>query len=660
MEERLRHQLLDQTHAGNNEDSFALGGLGEPRFQDGVSSSPEDLQSAQLAGSPSNVPPPPPIVHSPSSENHNSNILAGLALDSPLAMVDGSAELALDDAEAAAVDVTRLPEPLLQALVDIFYSSYYPIFPIIQRQSFQQKYDNWLSTSNADDDDGFTFLLYALLAAAASAIPTDHVVFDNPGVQAYKRARLGNMLYSHALSKSSGAVWQRRGMQAINAVIAQGFLCLYLIEAGNVSSAWVMTGQAIRLYQALDIDDSADAAPDLGEIWCPRGNVWWCLYILDCSLSTALSRPLAVDDPEGDLGSCDEEDRSVLGLDEKTDPWFSVIADLHITISHIYRSIRRIRKSPSQSGQMWDKLRSYMKKYDTELEDCYTKKVQPMIKKSSRQAHPLALQTIAASSYHIGLVLLYRTCIERFNSTEPEAFLRCAEAASNCIQTTPQVIATVPASHFVIQQSRAVYASTKVLLHCMRLARNVSFNSKAWADVKAGFEMLRMIKIQWPQIKKYQQLIEEDMQQTQVDFDRHELFHGIFDRYGHVGGGHAGVRGQEGSSSCHREGRARSPPRSSPSSRPSRRGQDSQFSEEQPKRRKLSQAFSHPTSVSAASLGTLPVRSQPNNHETGDHSFNAGDFAIPDLPPLSSSQDSSGENFFGNAMSMEFIDQTVS
>lgn len=438
------------------------------------------------------------------------------------------------------IDITRLEKSITHVLVDLFYHSIYPIFPIIHAHNFRPQYDRWLcgqdlGGSNHKNDNEFSFLLYALLAAAASIIPKEHPIFDQEECRIYKGAELGNLLYLHASILSSDRPYQRNTTSAINTVAAHGILSLYLTESGRVNDAWVTAGHAMRLYQGLDVEDDGDggATSDAGDTFSTRSNIWRCLYILDRSLSTALLKPLAIDDIESDTESFECESNQTSAAEAKTDPWFSVVVDFHVTMGRIYRSVRQIRKSQSsQDPKLRDTLRSYVKNHDAELEKYYTKQVLPRIEITDRQVDSIALQTIAVSSYYIGVVLLYRTFIERLNIAEPEAFLRCAEAASNCIKITPEVIAKVPASHFVIQQSRAIYASVKVLLHCMRLARNPTFTNKAWSDVETGFNMLRDFKIQWPEINKYQSLIEKDIKVTQMDLSKHDILKRIFDQYG--------------------------------------------------------------------------------------------------------------------------------
>ncbi|KAJ6115598.1 hypothetical protein N7523_006015 [Penicillium sp. IBT 18751x] len=448
----------------------------------------------------------PPGIGYGTTKDSSEEPLDGLDDDhEPIASVAGSTTL----------DVTRSGEPILLALIETFYTSIYPIFPIIHRRSFQPQYARWM-------------------AALAASVPSEeHMIFDQPELARYKYLDLPDLLFSHATSLSPRLQYQQNLTSAINVVIAQGLLSLYLTEKGTVNEAWVTTGHAIRLYQGLDVEDNMDAAKSVQDLTSTHGNVWWCLYILDRSLSTALSKPLAIDDCESDIDSNDDEGSSISTLVTKTNSWFSIIAEFHVTMGRIYKSVRRIRRSQApRNAKPKATLRSYVKKHDAELEKYYTKQVLPKINEPSQASGPLVLQTIAVSSYYIGLVLLYRTFIEQFSVAEPEIFLRCTEAASNCIKVTPQVPATVPASHFVIQQSRAIFASAKVLLHCMRLARNPTFTSKALPDVRNGLDLLQHIKIKWPEIKKYQLLTQEDIQMTQRDLQTHDLFQRAFDRYG--------------------------------------------------------------------------------------------------------------------------------
>lgn len=673
MEKMLQQQSSNQ----HNKDSHRtpcspVDQLG-PAVHDGMDPWPrEEVQCAHPTDA-ADVPAP----HSPPKTNENNesnegNLLDGLVLDTPGTLLEDIRASAPPDSEPAGADVTRLPVPLQQALIDIFYCSYYPIFPIIQWRDFQPLYDRWLSARRSDadnrgneddsDDSGFSFLLYALLAVAASAMPAGHAIFNQPELRAYKQEDLGDLLYSHATSKCPSLLYQRHGMNAINSIIALSLLSIYLIESGKVGEAWTVVGNAIRLYQSLDLQDGADiSGADTDPILATRGNVWWCLYILDCSLSTALSKPLSIDTAEHDL--------SMLALEEKTDPWFSVIADFHITIGRIYKSVRQIRKSYYiQDSKMWDMLRTCIEGYNIELENYYTKQVLPRIEEPSQR--PLALQTIAVSSYYIGVVLLHRTYIECFDVAGPETFLHCAEAASNCIRATPQVITTVPPSHFIIQQGRAVYASVKVLLHCMRLARNMNFNSRAWSDVETGFDMLQKITIQWPQIKKYQELTKEDMHQTQIAFTKHELFHGVFNRYGqaagktiHQGDGQPRTTDTTGSpneedssrSATDKGGHGAEPgilstPKSAVSS--SKRCQNWEPNGQQPKRQKLLQdSFlpQSPCSTMSISLNTLSVLREPHDYTTAVSVMGIDDFLLPDFPALPLPAEDLTASFFGDA-----------
>lgn len=643
-------------------------------------SAPSDPRAGHLRGPSTDTavqrPERPPAIHLSMGRSSDEGVVRDSAFDGY-------------NTENTSIDVTQLEESLMQVLIDFFYQFIYPIFPIITQRRFRQLYNLW---SVQDGGPAFTaandfpVLLYAILAVAASVIPKDHAVFAEAGFEVYKWTDLAELLYQHAISLSTGKSCQPSPSAAINTIAAQGLLSLYLIERGKVNDAWVTAGHAIRIYQGFDLEDSVNVASEANEIRLAHTNLWWCLYILDRSLSTALLKPLAIDDAESDIDSCDGEDYSASSAAEKADPWFSVIADFHITMGRIYRSVRLIRKpESSQNIKLKDTLRSYVKRHDAELEKYYTKQVLPKLETPNSEVGPLALRTIAVSSYYIGLVLLYRTFIERFNIAEPEAFLRCAEAASNCIKVTPQVIAHVPASHFVIQQSRAIFASAKVLLHCMRLARNPTFTRKAWSDVESGLNMLREVKIQWPEIKKYQILTEEDMRATQSELSKHDLFYQTFGNFGQK----ARTREDGENTPCvSRTHQSQVPecsfdfqgldhlpwefsndsmnnildtdcPQSSTSFKHSRL--DDPF-QQHSKRRKLSPLPSRRLSPSNdfLALEMLPILRDSSDCPIMDHMITTGDLLLPDISPRQIASEDVSTSFGGDAMLMDSIDQFFS
>jgi hypothetical protein len=99
-----------------------------------------------------------PIYCSPLRESSTHRVRNELALNSLRAEQDNTSPIA----EPTKLDVRRLEEPILDALIELFYSSIYPSFPIIGWHSFQSQYDRWLSAwkdgeSTDEDDTEFYF-----------------------------------------------------------------------------------------------------------------------------------------------------------------------------------------------------------------------------------------------------------------------------------------------------------------------------------------------------------------------------------------------------------------------------------------------------------------------------------------------------------------------
>ncbi|KAH8803679.1 hypothetical protein F5884DRAFT_511525 [Xylogone sp. PMI_703] len=423
--------------------------------------------------------------------------------------------------------VRNLPDSLARALIDLFYKTIFPMFPIISEYDFRRQYANY-DTSSRDQKTGLSFLLPALLAVSAPLLQPSHPIFDELGNQPYQSLDLGSIFYSLAIEErfgnpTSGPV-DDDSRRSMNIVIAQGLLSLYLVEKGNANDAWVTVGHAVRLYHALNLEDTTEVRTDYN-------NLRWCLYTLDCSLSTVLLKPLAMDEVEYDADMSTSAER-VSGEVPDTEQWFPVITNVHITLGRVYRAIRPLRsRDKLRSLKSNDALKSSIQKHDSELENYFTEQVLPKIKSTPSWSKAIGLQNIAISSYHVGLVLLYGRFIQSSEIATAEAYLRCAEAASNCINFAPNLIATVPTSHFVIQQYRALYVSMNVLLYCMRFSRHVSFTAHAWPDLERGLEVLRNQKIQWPEIEKYRLLTEEKMERTRVELNQHELVRSVFDDY---------------------------------------------------------------------------------------------------------------------------------
>lgn len=425
-------------------------------------------------------------------------------------------------------DARSFPDEPRALLIDHFFRTIYPIFPIIEEDDFRSQLNGAYSFSEESNHE-LAFVLYAILAAAASDLKSNDPIWTDPRMQPYESTNLGHLFYSYASTKLPLALSNTKPV--INSVIGHGLLGLCLSESGKAYEAWVTTGHAIRLYQGLDT--STDYIKDNTAKKTPKGrdNLWWCLYILDRSLSTVLLKPLAIDDEE-----CDVEEEGNPSTPHKhphMDFWFSVIVDFHILIGRIYKLGRAIRKSTrSSKPDTEEKLRAYVRRLDKELEDYFTQEVVPRIQESPSSPKAATLQLVAISSYYTGIILLHRAFLETYSSAEPEMLLRCAEAASACIKFTPRLLDAVPASHFLIQQLRAHFAGSKVLLRCVRLASNPSFATKALCDVDAGMAILGDAKVVWPEAKDYEKLIREELLSTKAELERQQTINKVFETFG--------------------------------------------------------------------------------------------------------------------------------
>ncbi|KOC13108.1 hypothetical protein AFLA70_730g000310 [Aspergillus flavus AF70] len=433
----------------------------------------------------------------------------------------------LGDGRESARSLTHLkpiPDEVRTLLVGHYFRVIHPIFPIIPEKDFREQLRR-SGLGHDDDNSQLSFVMNALLAVAVSGLKSTHPISEDPCLRAYDLANLGHLFYSNATREI--LLFQSKEKLGLNSIIGHGLLSLYLAETGKAYEAWVTTGHAIRLYQGLDLSDDLIPSQDPH---MQRG-LWWCLYVLDRSLSTALLKPLAIDDTE--YGLEDKFKAPTRDTDSETDFWFSVIVDFHIIMGRIYKTVRYIRKAARNSTpNLEDKIQADVRRHDAELGNYFTEKVLPWIKESPQDFEAIALQTVALSSYYASLILLHRVFLEKYTVAEPAMFLRCAEAASGCIKLTPRLIATVPGSHFLIQHGRALFASAKVLLHCIRLTWNPIFTAKALNDLEAAVGMLRNLSIQWPEIETYQTLVQEELKSIKAEFERRDKLSEALGRFG--------------------------------------------------------------------------------------------------------------------------------
>lgn len=171
--EKHRESLISSEHPGaspaeGHGDNSGFSWSPAPAPGGALSEPPEALRASSTHAA-SQTAESIPVYHPPVTDDNTTEVLHAVILDG----LDNHHDQNTFMAEPTTLDIIRLEEPLLLALIEAFYTSIYPIFPIIHRRSFQPQYDRWMAARKDDrgigqDETEFSFLFYALLAVAAS------------------------------------------------------------------------------------------------------------------------------------------------------------------------------------------------------------------------------------------------------------------------------------------------------------------------------------------------------------------------------------------------------------------------------------------------------------------------------------------------------------
>ncbi|KAH8646772.1 fungal-specific transcription factor domain-containing protein [Xylariales sp. PMI_506] len=418
------------------------------------------------------------------------------------------------------------PPPLVDALIGVYTQELAHLFPIASESLVRAAYDALLaspsSSSSSDWDSGYAAVFFALLALAAPLLPEDHAVFAHIDPK-WRSVHIGASFYNQSmhfvnLPLNSKAARKGRGLDIVTAL---GLLSMYLAETGSQAEAWISVGRAIRIAQDIGLHRSPERLRLPKEQWNRRRYTWWCLYILEKQLCTALGRPQSIDDQD-----CDTEvPSSAEGPGGSELAGFTSLIHLHRIIGTILKIVNSVRnadswRSAADNGKK-DELRRRVREANEALQT-WAKDMVPTHIKTARSGIALAQKHVALSSFFSAVMLLHRVFIRNPHRPSPlagsQAQLKSAKAATDCIRGTAQFIQCVPKSHFLVFHGQYVFVSALILLSCIRWSDDPKFVYSALKDVELAMEALQGLEGSWKGAKKCHSTVEE-----YLDFTFHVL-----------------------------------------------------------------------------------------------------------------------------------------
>jgi hypothetical protein len=193
-----------------------------------------------------------------------------------------------DQESSESRDLARLPsERLGEDLVNTFFSHRWPSLPCLHKPSFLERcYRPLMNGERIDPVSAFL----AYMVFAIGAIDLKRVEPDGPFSHSdYFNIAVKNYLDSLLLTEDIRCV--------------QGLLLLsaYGMNEPQTVNVWFATGLALRM--AIDLGmhrNTINEQPTLLEAQ-RRSRVFWCVYVMDRSVSIALGRPLGIRDADIDM-----------------------------------------------------------------------------------------------------------------------------------------------------------------------------------------------------------------------------------------------------------------------------------------------------------------------------------------------------------------------
>ncbi|KAJ5637550.1 hypothetical protein N7490_007429 [Penicillium lividum] len=190
----------------------------------------------------------------------------------------------LDDVDLLA----RPPHHVASQLVESYFSTVHPTFPIIGMTTFLGQYNSFYTDPNVRPGKRWLAVLNLIFAITARhsllmGLP------PHPEVESY----LVYFTRAWRLGIDNVALLSHPNLQQVQ---VEGLAAFYLLSVGQVNRSWIILGVAIRsaVTMGLNLRSESNTIGHLSkEI---RYRVWWALFMLDTVLCVMTGRPPSTSD----------------------------------------------------------------------------------------------------------------------------------------------------------------------------------------------------------------------------------------------------------------------------------------------------------------------------------------------------------------------------
>lgn len=198
----------------------------------------------------------------------------------------------LDDEELAldsSIDpYGRPPRHIADKLLDCYFFTVHPSFPIIAKIPFMQQYEMYYTRLDIQPTKRWLTILnlvFALASKFAQLVSKPWVAEADSPMTCFTRARKLNFTESQLLEHPN-----------LQQVQVEGLTAFFLMAIGHINRSWRACGVSVRSAIALGVNlrsESKETSNLSKEI---RYRVWWSIYTLENTLSIMTGRPTSAPD----------------------------------------------------------------------------------------------------------------------------------------------------------------------------------------------------------------------------------------------------------------------------------------------------------------------------------------------------------------------------
>lgn len=411
-------------------------------------------------------------------------------------------------------DVEYPSRDLADALIDVYFSRFHFLLPVLDKPSFLRQYqllmDNTHDIQTVGIDTAFVALAFAVFAVASRFL-------DDPRLSTGKadEGGMGMIYYERALILQyiSHASIQPTHVQAFTVMAA--FLC----SVNCLPQAWILIGQSVR------------AAQDLGLHRSPRRlhippteketlrKIWWGVYVLDRMFALALGRPLGIEDSDCDVElPIDVEDQDLPQYFSgaiMTNKQPSLMAGFiaFITLYKIAGSmLRRVYALETWKGFMTPDgihgLQQTVEALDQELTQ-WIEDLPTIFKSGSVNEQQVSMSTVLCSNYYCVLTTLHRNFLpgKREQPAIAKSVAKALSSARGCIRLAPAMKNVVPSSMHSTMYLQNLFSSAVIILLYAMHVQDAKASAVAMEEAKSCLEAVESWEGIWPGARKCKELL---------------------------------------------------------------------------------------------------------------------------------------------------------